>query len=342
MDRIIGLSEWTQGVRAKIDQVARFSSSVLITGPSGTGKELIARSLHESSPRCALPFVPVDCASIPGSLFASQLFGHVKGAFTGASAESLGCFRAAEGGTIFLDEVGELDLELQAKLLRVIQERQVTPLGSHQPIPVDVRIVAATNRDLEQEVAAGRFRLDLYYRLDVVSIESATLHQRPVDIVPLANFFLETICRDYELPAKRFTPAAIRMMQAYEWPGNVRQLQNIVERSAVLCEGLDIGPDYVPRIDDVAVPGQLAETTDAIVGVGASDAKSAPAGWKTWDDNERDHLRRTLEITEFNQSAAARLLEIDYRLLVRRMKKHGLKADARKADARKDVATVQS
>ena len=336
MERIIGLSQWTQSVRAKIGQVARFSSSVLITGPSGTGKELIARSIHERSSRCARPFVPVDCAAIPGSLFSSQLFGHVRGAFTGASADSLGCFRAAEGGTIFLDEVGELDLELQAKLLRVIQERQVTPLGSYQPLPIDVRIVAATNRDLQQEVAAGNFRLDLFYRLDVVSVESAPLHQRPDDIVPLAGFFLEAICQDYELPVKRFTPAAIRMMQAYEWPGNVRQLQNIVERSVVLCDSLDIGPEYIPRVDDVAIleklPAASALGANSDSGAFRSDgASSTPAGWKTWDENERDHLRRTLDITQFNQSAAARLLEIDYRLLVRRMKKHGFKADAAKA-----------
>ncbi|NIP68389.1 MAG: AAA domain-containing protein [Planctomycetales bacterium] len=325
MDRIIGTSKWSDEVRAQVGQVARFTSSVLITGPSGTGKELIARSIHEQGPRAGRPFVPVDCAAIPGTLFASQLFGHVKGAFTGATADSLGCFRAAEGGTIFLDEVGELELELQAKLLRVIQERQVTPVGSHRPIPIDVRIVAATNRTLDQEVAAGRFRLDLFYRLEVLSIAADALKDRIEDIEPLARYFVETTCREFEIPPKRLTPGAIRMMQAYDWPGNVRQLQNIVERAIVLSETPDIGPEFIPRIDDTAVPDP------ALVGEPGSQA---PAGWKTMADNERDHIRRTLEFTGYNQSAAARLLEIDYRLLMRRIKKFKLKpADGSSAKA---------
>jgi DNA-binding NtrC family response regulator len=321
---IIGISKWSDDVRAQILQVAPFTSSVLITGPSGTGKELIARSIHDSSQRAGRPFVPVDCASIPGSLFASQLFGHVKGAFTGASSDTLGCFRAAEGGTIFLDEVGELELDLQAKLLRVIQERQVTPLGSHQPVPIDVRIVAATNRDLAQEVAKGGFRLDLFYRLDVVSIDSAPLKDRIEDIEPLAEYFVESICREFGMAVRRFTPAAVRMMRAYDWPGNVRQLQNIVERAIVLSTSTEIDAELIPRIDDTAIPApsSAAATADG----SASDATARPpAGWKTMADNERDHLRRTLEVTGYNQSAASRLLEIDYRLLVRRMKKYGLK-----------------
>ena len=173
LDAIVGHSEWVEQTRAVIRAVAGYSSSVLITGASGTGKELIARAIHNLSPRSVQRFIPVDCASITGPLFASHMFGHLKGAFTGATYNAVGCFRAAEGGTIFLDEIGELDLELQAKLLRVLQERVVTPVGSHDGMPVDVRILAATNRDLQQEVAAGRFREDLYFRLNVVSIQSS-------------------------------------------------------------------------------------------------------------------------------------------------------------------------
>ncbi len=167
----VGVSPWARLLRDNISRAAAFSSSVLITGPSGTGKELIARAVHEHSGRHAGPFVPVDCTSLTGELFASHLFGHVKGAFTGAEHPRLGCFRAADGGTIFLDEIGELSLELQSKLLRTLQERVVVPVGSDQPTGVDVRIIAATNRDLPREVEAGRFRLDLYYRLNVVSFE---------------------------------------------------------------------------------------------------------------------------------------------------------------------------
>ncbi|MDH3717210.1 MAG: sigma-54 dependent transcriptional regulator [Planctomycetota bacterium] len=332
MDRIIGTSEWSDEVRAKIARISRFTSSALITGPSGTGKELIARSIHEQSPRAGRPFIPVDCAAIPGTLFSSQLFGHVKGAFTGASGDALGCFRAAEGGTIFLDEVGELEFELQAKLLRVIQERQVTPIGSHRPIPIDVRIVAATNRNLDQEVAASRFRLDLFYRLDVLSIASDPLKDRPEDIEPLARYFVETTCREFEIPAKRLTPAAIRMMQAYDWPGNVRQLQNIVERAIVMSETLEIGPEFIPRIDDTAVPDPTLVS---------EPGSSTPSGWRTMADNERDHIRRTLEFTGYNQSAAARLLEIDYRLLMRRIKKFGLKPTASSQSEKSAAATTK-
>ena len=173
LEAILGHSEWVERTRAVIRAVAAFPSSILITGDSGTGKELIARAIHALSPRFAHRFIPVDCASITGPLFASHMFGHLKGAFTGASYNAVGCFRAADGGTIFLDEIGELDLELQAKLLRVLQERVVTPVGSHDGAPVDVRILAASNRDLQQAVAAGRFREDLYFRLNVVSIQTS-------------------------------------------------------------------------------------------------------------------------------------------------------------------------
>ncbi|MEX1223179.1 MAG: sigma-54 dependent transcriptional regulator [Pirellulales bacterium] len=338
MTQIVGNSEWANSVRDMIAQVARFGSSVLIAGPSGTGKELIARRLHLESPRSERPFVPVDCASIPGTLFASQLFGHVKGAFTGANAAALGCFRAAEGGTVFLDEIGELDLELQSSLLRVIQERRVTPLGSHESHPIDVRIVAATNRNLSQEVAAGRFRLDLYYRLNVVSLESAPLASRRGDVLLLAEHFLQNICNEFEIPLKRFTPAAAAALLAYSWPGNVRELQNVVERAIVLTDGEEIDSKFIPRDGS-----ETTAPTVAVATTSTADRAPQPQGdftrqverevsgdWQSLAENERDHLRRTLEFTHYNQSAAARLLEIDYRLLQRRIKKYRIDIPAAK------------
>ena len=224
MNEFIGNSTWAQELRQAIEQVAAFRSSVLVTGASGTGKELIARALHDHSPRAGEPFVAVDCASIPASLFASTLFGHVRGAFSGADYDALGCFRAADGGTIFLDEIGELSLELQAQLLRVIQQRAVIPVGSHEPIQIDIRIVAATNRDLAAEVQAGRFRQDLYYRLNVVTLTTTPLCGRREDISPLCDYFLAKFAVENGLPTKTLSAAARRVLTAFDWPGNVREL----------------------------------------------------------------------------------------------------------------------
>nr|NIL96669.1 AAA domain-containing protein [Planctomycetales bacterium]NIM08414.1 AAA domain-containing protein [Planctomycetales bacterium]NIN07889.1 AAA domain-containing protein [Planctomycetales bacterium]NIN77019.1 AAA domain-containing protein [Planctomycetales bacterium]NIO34202.1 AAA domain-containing protein [Planctomycetales bacterium] len=226
-----------QRIRKRILQVAAYDYNVLVTGPSGTGKELVARAVHNHSSRSDKPFIPVDCATIPSGLFSSQLFGHVKGAFTGAVHTSMGCFRAATGGTIFLDEIGELDLDLQAKLLRVLQERQVVPVGSHDPVPVDVRVIAATHRDLKQEVKAGRFRLDLFYRLNVVRMETVGLQQRPDDIGILCDHFLAKTSVDTGLPLKRISDRAFRKLYAHSWPGNVRELEHAIERAMVFGEG---------------------------------------------------------------------------------------------------------
>ena len=339
MTAIVGKSYWTKQTRDTITRIAPHTSSVLITGPSGTGKELVARSIHDQSPRVTGPFIPVDCASVPGSLFSSQLFGHVKGAFTGAVGSALGSFRAANGGTIFLDEVGELDLELQSKLLRVIQQRQVTPVGSHDPEAIDVRIIAATNRNLAEEVEAGRFRMDLFYRLDVISIETTALKDRREDIQPLTEFFINQIIEERSLPAKRLSPEAAHAIEAYDWPGNVRQLQNIIERSIVMTDGEQIGADFIPT-EAVATGAPMANDSRAMDRVehfpfngshvnGFSEngfsAAGRPRSWQSLEENEREHLQRTLEMTGYNQSAAARLLEIDYRLLLRRIKKYGLK-----------------
>ena len=243
IQRIAGVSAWAQEVRRSIELVAVHQSSVLIIGPSGTGKELIARAVHACSRRAARPFIPVDCAVTTGTLFASHMFGHVKGSFTGATAATLGCFRAADTGTIFLDEIGEMELELQAKLLRVLQQRVVVPVGSHQELPVDVRVLAATNRDLATEVEAGRFREDLFYRLNVVTIRTLGLRERPEDIPVLAERYLAELAARHGMPMCALSPAAIEVLQSYAWPGNVRELENVLERAVMFSSGDEIDPD---------------------------------------------------------------------------------------------------
>jgi DNA-binding NtrC family response regulator len=243
LERIVGVSAWADQVRRAIELVAAHQSSVLILGPSGTGKELIARAIHSSGKRAGKPFIPVDCAVTTGTLFASHMFGHVKGSFTGATSSTLGCFRAAEGGTIFLDELGEMKLELQAKLLRVLQQRTVVPVGSHDEIPVDVRVVAATNRDLGLEVKEGRFREDLYYRLNVVTIRTLPLKERPEDVPVLASRYLAELAARHGMPMCTLSPAAIGILQAYSWPGNVRELENVLERAVMFSSGDEIDPE---------------------------------------------------------------------------------------------------
>ncbi len=232
---IIGRSAAIQKIISQIELVAPTDATVLITGESGTGKELIARAIHEAGQRSARPLIRVNCAAIPRELFESEFFGHVKGAFTGAIRDRIGRFELADGGTIFLDEVGEIPLELQGKLLRVIQEKQLERIGEERTRRVDVRILAATNRSLLADVKAGRFREDLYYRLDVFPIQSVPLRDRPEDIAPLAQHALEGVNRKLKQPKLRLTASDIDRLQAYDWPGNVRELENVIERGAILA-----------------------------------------------------------------------------------------------------------
>ncbi len=257
----MGVSPWAENVRRMIGVVAAHPSSVLVMGPSGTGKELIARAVHGASPRTRRPFIPVDCAVTTGTLFASHMFGHVKGAFTGAMTATLGCFRAAEGGTIFLDEIGEMELELQAKLLRVLQQRVVVPVGSHQEIPVDVRVLAATNRDLAAEVAAGRFREDLFYRLNVVAIRTVPLKDRPEDIPVLAACYLAELAARYGMPLCSLSAEAIGVLQGYSWPGNVRELQNVLERAVMFSAGEQIVPQALEDVMSVERRAEIVADT---------------------------------------------------------------------------------
>ena len=325
LDPIVGTSSWAHNVRNLISQVANHHYSVLVHGPSGTGKELIARAIHVEGSRADQPFIPVNCAAIPGSLFSSQLFGHVQGAFTGADYDTLGCFRAAERGTIFLDEVGELDLECQAKLLRVLQERIIVPVGNHKGQPIDVRVVAATNRDLEDDVRDGRFRLDLYYRLNVLSIESQALKDRVADIEQLANHFLVQATVESGLPLKQLSSAAVALLQSYEWPGNVRELQNMIERAVVFTQAEILGPASFPQI--------LEGKASVLTGTSAQNAAELKApdengviAWQTLAEMEEEHIRRTLQKTTNNRSAAARMLNVDRKLLARKIKKYDIDA----------------
>ena len=330
-------------------------------GPSGTGKELIARAIHGASGRAAKPFIPVDCAVTTGTLFASHMFGHVKGSFTGATSSTLGCFRAADGGTIFLDEIGEMELELQAKLLRVLQQRTVVPVGSHEEIPVDVRIVAATNRDLGREVAEGRFREDLYYRLNVVAIRTVPLKDRPDDVPVLAARYLAELAARHGMPLCTLSPTAVDVLQRYSWPGNVRELENVLERAVMFSSGDEIDPDALTGlmtdpadeppaspepavhasisqlvkaasqgiVSATAVPGVYRveprlERKSPAAGQGDGSAVADDSEWPTLADVERVHLERTLAATMNNKSLAAKMLGIDRSVLRRKLQRHGL------------------
>ena len=338
---IVGVSQWAEEIRVQIAAVAACPSNVLITGPTGTGKEVIARAIHNLSPRTKKSFIPVDCAAISGTLFASHIFGHVKGAFTGAGNSTIGCFRAAEGGTIFLDEIGELECEAQTKLLRVLQQRTVCPLGSHQEIKVDVRVIAATNRDLLGEIRAGRFREDLYYRLNVISVQTQPLRKRTEDIAVLAHHFLNKLAILHGMPPKHLATEVLEFLQLCDWPGNVRELENTLERAAFLSQSDVIYHDDLmlskqnslfEEPQEVCLP--IVSNKSDILENHRSECCSDNSGnccmavvdghWRTMDEVECEHIRRTMTITNSNQSAAARLIGIERHQLARKLHKYGL------------------
>jgi two-component system nitrogen regulation response regulator NtrX len=308
--RMIGSSTaWTRVVE-QATLASRADARVLLTGESGTGKELLAAHIHQSSPFAAGPFVKVNCAAIPTELIESELFGHEKGAFTGATTARRGKFELADGGTIFLDEVGDLHANSQAKLLRVLQEGEFHRVGGEQPVFVTVRVVSATNRDLQALVAQGRFREDLYYRLNVVPIRVPSLRERPQDIPSLAEFFLDDFCRRNNFKPRSFDPDVFALLAEYSWPGNVRELRNTVERMAILSPGDQITGDAVPieiRLQREAPPkSNLREARESA---------------------ERDHIMKALEQTGWNVSGAARALGMERTNLHKRMKALGLARD---------------
>jgi DNA-binding NtrC family response regulator len=306
---LAGGSQGMRQVQKRIGLAAASDVPVLITGETGTGKELVARALHRASPRASRPFVAVNCAAIPADLLESELFGHRRGAFSGATTEREGYFREADGGTLLLDEIGDMPLPMQAKLLRVLQEGAVTPLGSSQPVRVDVRVLAATHRRIGDLIAAGTFRSDLFYRLNVLPIELGALRERPEDIPALAERFL----RDDGHPGKQLTDAALALLQGYAWPGNVRELRNVMERCRVLVAG--------QRIDAADLAPML--NTAAPVATGATE--TAP---ETLPDAvarlERTMIVDALREAGGNRAEAARRLGIRRQLLYRKLVDHGL------------------
>lgn len=312
---LIGSSPQMEKVFQIVRKVADTDASVLITGESGTGKELVARSLHAGSSRSAAPFIAINCAAIPRDLLESELFGHIKGAFSGAVKDKTGKFQLAEGGTLFLDEVGELPLELQPKLLRAIQEREIEPVGGTKPHRLDVRIIAATNRDIEQIVAEGRFREDLYYRLCVIPLQLPPLRERRDDLPLLVRHF----CRKHAAANVVFDKQSLTLLAAYPWPGNVRELENLVQRLIIMREGEIITADELPdkmRTGTVLCPG--SGRSGSIVNL--------PDDGYSLEQLEREVVVQALERTAWNQTAAARFLRIPRHTLIYRMEKYEIAA----------------
>jgi two-component system response regulator AtoC len=309
--RIIGHSPPFRAALDVARKVARHPSTVLITGESGTGKELVARLIHDASPRAGAAFVAVNCGAIPEALLESELFGHVKGAFTGASAEKAGLFEEAHGGTLFLDEIGELPSSLQVKLLRALQEGEVRRVGATAARSVDVRVVTATNRDLTKDVQAGRFREDLYYRVNVVALHLPALRERREDIAELALHFLERYNTRLGLSVRRIAPAAMRLLADYGWPGNVRELEHTIERSLVLADDATITVDELPEhVRSAQARPPQAEGDLSIK--------------RQTEELERSLIRRALERTGGNRTRAAQLLDLSHRALLYKIRDYGL------------------
>src|SRR6187401_2531845 len=310
---IIGTSGPVRQMYEQMAQVAATNTTVLIRGESGTGKELIAHSIHYNSPRANKPFVKVSCAALPDSLIESELFGYERGAFTGAEQRKKGRFELAEGGTLFLDEIGDINLQTQVKLLRVLQEREFERLGSTETVKVNVRLIAATNKDLERAIAAQTFREDLYFRLNVFSIFVPPLRERKADLLLLADHFLEKFSREHGKVIKRISTPAIDMLTAYHWPGNVRELENALERAVLVCDSAVIHGHHLP-------PSlQTADSSGTVTRVSLKDAVAA---------YERDLIQDALKTTRGNRAKAARLLDTTERIL--NYKVRGYAIDARR------------
>jgi DNA-binding NtrC family response regulator len=312
LDNLVGTSGAMRRVQALVGKVARTDLAVLLTGESGTGKEVIAKAIHQHSARRDGPFVTINCGAIPEGLLESELFGHRKGAFTGAHANAPGRLEAAQGGTVFLDEIGELPPALQVKLLRVLEDGSFTRLGEAEERRADVRFVAATNRDLSKMVEDGRFREDLYFRLNVVPIHLPPLRERREDIPLLADYFLKDAARRYQRPALRFDKEVFRQFQTYPWPGNVRELKHTVERLAVIAES------------DEILPGDLPENLTLQTGHAANVLLQLPDEGIDLEEVERELLRQALDRQEWNQTRAAQYLNITRSALIYRMQKFGL------------------
>jgi two-component system response regulator PilR (NtrC family) len=329
-DRLIGDSSAMQQVRVTIGKLARNQAPVYIAGESGVGKELVARLIHEQGPRASGPFVPVNCGAIPSELMESEFFGHRKGSFTGASSDKEGLFQAAQSGTLFLDEVAELPLHMQVKLLRAIQEKAVRPIGGRDEIPVDVRILSATHKNLGHLVEQGQFRQDLFYRINVIELRVPPLRERRGDVPQLSAFILKALASKSGQPVGRLSPAAQQALDAYEFPGNVRELENILERAMAMCDG-----DVIDAADLMLPQRSARMSHDAAQNDNASPAESAAApataaangdgGLDDYISNlERTAIVKALEESRYNKTAAARKLGITFRALRYKLKKLGI------------------
>jgi two-component system response regulator AtoC len=315
LNAIVGESLPVQEIKGLIQRIAQSdATTVLLEGESGTGKDLVARVIHFESARAQAPFLAVNCAALPEHLLESELLGHEKGAFTDAKAQKKGLFEQADGGTVYLDEIGDMRMNLQAKLLRLIEEKTFRRLGGVRDLKVDVRIVAATNRDLRKAMEDGEFRKDLYYRLKVFPVHLSALRERPEDILPLAHHFLSMYVRDSRRAIAGFTPEAEYRLTTYVWPGNVRELRNAVERAVIMARGPRIGPEDLPH--EIAAPAPEA-------GGPSQPAPSVP-GQMTLEEVERRLIEEALAATQGNQVRAARMLGITRDTLRYRMKKFGL------------------
>jgi len=303
-DEIIGKSDVMQEIFELISRVAPTDSTVLITGESGTGKELIARAVHGNSHRCFMPFVAVSCGALPDSLLESELFGYEKGAFTGADRTKRGRFELADRGTLFLDEIGDVSLKTQVNLLRVLQQKEVQRLGSEKVMEVDVRIIAATNRDLPQAIREKRFREDLYYRLNVIRIEVPPLRERKEDIPLLVDAFVRKYCLEMNREETKVGAAAMTQLMGYDWPGNVRELENIIERALVIGRGKEISPDDLPFSRKETGPEAFPKSLKLM---------------------EKAHIERVLDAANWNISQAARDLDIDRQTLYNKLEKYDIK-----------------
>jgi transcriptional regulator with PAS, ATPase and Fis domain len=305
----VGQSGAFQSIIETIETVALRKSSVIIVGETGTGKEMVARQIHARSSRAKKSFVPVDCTALSGNILESQLFGHVKGSFTGAVMNTLGFFRAADGGTIFLDEIGELGFDLQAKLLRVLQESSVTPVGATRSYPVDVRVICATNRELKQMIREGTFRPDLYFRLNIVTLEVPALRDRTGDILLLADYFLEKQASLYDEPVKKLSPQTEQILKNYDWPGNVRELANVIEHAHITSR--------TKLIEALSLPSDLL-TGDIVLAMQQEKLLS-------FKQLQKQLVIRALQKTNGRKMATARLLEIDHRKLDRLIEQYNLR-----------------
>jgi DNA-binding NtrC family response regulator len=310
---LIGNSDYLKELKESIGRIAHTDSTVLITGESGTGKELVARTIHNLSKRSDKPFIPVDCSSLVETLMESELFGHVKGAFSGATESREGRFQMADKGTLFLDEISNINLNIQAKLLRAIQEQEVPKVGRSSPEKIDVRLIAATNRDIRSEIDAGRFREDLFYRISVVPLHIKPLNEHKADILPIAQHYLDIFLAKYESKVRCFSEEAKKSLVSYRWPGNVRELRNTIERLCVLCD------HEVVDLSDIFYYGQNEQTKAPVV--------DSSTGRVTLIDVEKEHIVKALHHFHFQINKTAKFLGIDRKTLRIKIRNYGIKIE---------------